>query len=1093
MVHHHKHDNKNAADSGFESYVSTRVEPNNEFSFFLALAILLGIMALVFRPWITLLKNAKKKKQTIRAKHDEWIIRTEQFVPKNYNEVLPNESLYVSMADDDNIVDPKGYDEKKVFQPHKYDTEKAFPTTTDYQDMDNASNATPMVEDGGCGCLDAGAETVLRDIENIDESGARQVAQMIGHLSTRQPLSGNTPAFNTSILQVSPLAQRRRRLFGTSAAAVFASDATRNVETSCSDDEDDVDDDATIFLNHTWDDLPENARLAATTLGYNKKMWDNDEESPISRMKWEDLTVLQRVACEELGFKKAIWDHEPTPEPVDAVDYNTLRWNELPSAALVAARSLGFDQRMWDSDQVPEELLTLRWSQLSNKQRAACEVLGVNEEKWEGGYSSDDDKQDLHSRSWKDLPERAKDAARKLGYTRELWDQDESPPCGEKHWKELSREEKRACKILGFSKETWETEFPKDDKPRLRNMAWKHLPKEAKTAAQVLGLNKRTWESRDATTSLRTLPWEQLQPKQQVAALYLGYDATKWNNMERSADTNAKGEADMANYPVCGWKWLGAKQSTEQSFIGMTRPKSPGPLALAWKEVPSLLKKEDNSRQEGARTFARMFVVDHDSERLLRIGLATSFIGALPQFLSAIISALVINFMGPQTFLAWAISSFLLTLCELVVGGIVELEQILCDRALDIENYFFAGQCVQLTALITFLTTLPFYTVLIVFIDNILSAFQFGDEVAALAKLYMPYAVAAHLVEGCVVERISRLLKADGRGTAMIYLNIGTHFLQMISVVLLLCVFGSGSVGHLGALEVVCSGLHAIILCSLCVYYGWLSKYSKGIFAHFSLGDQALIQSVLKMAAPLTVGNLLANGEWLIMTFLAISMGPAETAAWMIFQVLKEMLEKFPSGISSTASVLMVQYMERGQAETAKLFAYRSLVYSAATSTVMSLVVFLARTFLVDLFTADDTLFELVSELIPLLCLGSIVAVVGNNAYTILETQHRTKLAILVYFVGAFFISIPLALILVLGCRFCLESMVMSSAMGNSIVAFALLTIVFITNWSKMSRRLVLRTAQEAQDVEAVAQESTLSKSYKAASPPTSRPKSLFQ
>jgi hypothetical protein len=65
------------------------------------------------------------------------------------------------------------------------------------------------------------------------------------------------------------------------------------------------------YNDYDWDELPEEARKAAETLGYTKKLWDkNKDPEAISDLDWDQLTAEQKEAATVLGYNKQAWDDE---------------------------------------------------------------------------------------------------------------------------------------------------------------------------------------------------------------------------------------------------------------------------------------------------------------------------------------------------------------------------------------------------------------------------------------------------------------------------------------------------------------------------------------------------------------------------------------------------------------------------------------------------------------------------------------------------------------------------------------------------------------------------------------------------------------
>lgn len=64
------------------------------------------------------------------------------------------------------------------------------------------------------------------------------------------------------------------------------------------------------YEDYDWAELPDDAKEAATTLGYTKKMWDKDKEPDCMKLDWEELSKEQQAAAEVLGYNEKMWEEE---------------------------------------------------------------------------------------------------------------------------------------------------------------------------------------------------------------------------------------------------------------------------------------------------------------------------------------------------------------------------------------------------------------------------------------------------------------------------------------------------------------------------------------------------------------------------------------------------------------------------------------------------------------------------------------------------------------------------------------------------------------------------------------------------------------
>ena len=59
-----------------------------------------------------------------------------------------------------------------------------------------------------------------------------------------------------------------------------------------------------------WEELPDNAKEAATLLGYTPDMWDDDDEPDVCDEYWKDLTPEQQAAAAVLGYDEESWNDD---------------------------------------------------------------------------------------------------------------------------------------------------------------------------------------------------------------------------------------------------------------------------------------------------------------------------------------------------------------------------------------------------------------------------------------------------------------------------------------------------------------------------------------------------------------------------------------------------------------------------------------------------------------------------------------------------------------------------------------------------------------------------------------------------------------
>jgi len=64
----------------------------------------------------------------------------------------------------------------------------------------------------------------------------------------------------------------------------------------------------TKYEKYDWEELPAEAKAAASVLGFNQQLWDADDEPDTCDEWWKDLTPAQQQAATVLGYTEKSWD-----------------------------------------------------------------------------------------------------------------------------------------------------------------------------------------------------------------------------------------------------------------------------------------------------------------------------------------------------------------------------------------------------------------------------------------------------------------------------------------------------------------------------------------------------------------------------------------------------------------------------------------------------------------------------------------------------------------------------------------------------------------------------------------------------------------
>lgn len=210
------------------------------------------------------------------------------------------------------------------------------------------------------------------------------------------------------------------------------------------------------------------------------------------------------------------------------------------------------------------------------------------------------------------------------------------------------------------------------------------------------------------------------------------------------------------------------------------------------------------------------------------------------------------------------------------------------------------------------------------------------------------------------------------------------------------------------------------------------------------------------MSLPLSLGYILSCGEWEVLTLFAAAMGETEVAAFCIMGEIWDFMETAPSGISSAAVLRIGIHLGRGKALMGKISAFKSLFYSFIWAAVLTCLFAALSTQIIDFFTDDETIIDMLKGLVPMIAVGNVLMVLGDDAYHILTAQSRAKLATLVNFVCMWCIAIPMSVFFVYARKHhALGSLLFPLMLGYAATAIVLLTLIFFGSWHNASDKII--------------------------------------
>jgi len=119
------------------------------------------------------------------------------------------------------------------------------------------------------------------------------------------------------------------------------------------------------YNDYEWDELPMEAKAAATNLGYTKEIWDSGQETSCCDDSWDKLNKVQQDAATVLGYNQTSWNSYKTVYRL-SIRFSVLCFL-LGSVLYFRLSFLNLEWEKYVRDHVPETLVGVDddaiWSQ----------------------------------------------------------------------------------------------------------------------------------------------------------------------------------------------------------------------------------------------------------------------------------------------------------------------------------------------------------------------------------------------------------------------------------------------------------------------------------------------------------------------------------------------------------------------------------------------------------------------------------------------------------------------------------------------------------------------------------------------------------
>ena len=532
------------------------------------------------------------------------------------------------------------------------------------------------------------------------------------------------------------------------------------------------------------------------------------------------------------------------------------------------------------------------------------------------------------------------------------------------------------------------------------DFAWADLSPRIKEAAEVLGYCQSSWDGgKDVATTGKL--WVDLSSEERAAAIHLGYNEAFWND--------------------------GTPQTIDTSQL--------------------------NAAIRGKDTLRAVLRLDTESRAIALVAVPATIENMFGTVLDAVQIGIISKFIGWEALTVYGVVDLALSLTSIIGYGISGAEEVLVSQSIGSGNYYQAGATTQLSVVLYLLVSIPSYVFWGIFIDDLVLYLGLGEEIAQMAKAYMPIMALHSCIYNGFSSTLGGLLRIDGKTLQMSIIDAVFTGLHAGAVVICIVKYDFKLV-QVAWLELISSTIYGLFMFGFCSIQGWLNPFKKGLYDLRGIRNGQLIKKLVKLAVPMCLSELLASGEWNCLTLYAAYIG--DVAAWTVAGAVWEVFELSPEGISSAAVIRIGYHLGQADPRKAKLAAYKCLVGGVVWAAILTAIFVWQSDFIIKSFTDDEYIVGALEDVVVLMGAGNVVVCIGNLAWTILSIQGRSRIPAWVYgAVGVLGTCIPLASLFTFKMHLSIAGLVAAVVISYSTVSMILLVFVFTSSWTKLCCRII--------------------------------------
>ena len=224
----------------------------------------------------------------------------------------------------------------------------------------------------------------------------------------------------------------------------------------------------------------------------------------------------------------------------------------------------------------------------------------------------------------------------------------------------------------------------------------------------------------------------------------------------------------------------------------------------------------------------------------------------------------------------------------------------------------------------------------------------------------------------------------------------------------------------------------------------YMHYYLSNICQHW-----AQIYKLIKMTGPMTTEAIIGNIEYTVFTVFAASQGTAEAATWILLSYVWSAVGIIPDSFSAAASCRLARIISNGEIKVAKMVSTQSMYIATCISIVCSILMYVFRHQFVWCLSLDETLEDMILQVIPYICLCYPFMTVGGTAMDLNDALHLYKRAMVSMALVTTFVMVPIGYVMTYIYNFNIEGLASAQCIGYTAAGVINIMFFMTADWDK--------------------------------------------